>query len=375
MTSVLDEHLAYLTLPHRQGLYERALAAVLKPGDVVADLGCGVGVLGMAALRAGAVRAYGIDHSDAIELARESAARTGLADRYTCIRGSTFQTDLPEQVDLIICDHVGFFGFDYGIIAMLDDARRRMLHPGGQIMPRRLRLFAAGAQSADARDRIDRWQHDPVPQDQRWLHEYSLNTKQSHDFVAEDICTDPVALGEIDLTVANPDSFAFTASLSALRDSRIDGLACWFECELAEGVWMTNSPLAADSIGRSNAFFAAREAFAVTAGDVIDISFRIRPAEHLIAWTIQPPGDAPRQKLSTWAGQILAPVDLQPKGGGPLALNAKGHARRVILDFVDGTRTGEQIEQLVLEAYPDLFPTTEAIRRFVRVELASDTTA
>lgn len=375
MLSVLQEHLSYLTLPHRQALYQRAITQILRPGAVVADLGCGVGVLGIAALRAGASKAYGIDHSDAIELARESAARAGLADRYSCTRGSTFQTVLPEPVDLIICDHVGYFGFDYGIIAMLDDARRRMLRPGGQIMPRRLRLLAAGAQSTKARAQIDPWRTDPVPPEQHWLHEYALNSKQVQTFTADDICTDAVVLGEIDLTIANPASFAFSTNLTAARDARIDGLACWFECELAEGVWMTNSPLDEASIGRSNAFFAARDPFAVTAGDPIAISFRLRPDDNLIAWTIQPPGGLPKHKLSTWAGQILAPVDLQPNSQGPLALTAKGTARALVLGLVDGQRSGAEIEEMVLHLRPDLFPTEDEIRRFVRRQLATDASA
>lgn len=375
MTSVLDEHISYLTLPHRQQLYERALASVLKPGDIVADLGCGVGVLGFAALRAGAARVYGIDHSDAIELARESAARAGMADRYHCIRGSTYQTVLPEKVDLIICDHVGFFGFDYGIVAMLDDARQRMLRPGGQVMPRRLRLMAAGTQSAAARQKVDRWLADPVPAEQRWAHEYALNAKHAIDFAPEDICTGAAVLGEIDLSTSNPEGFSLSATLDMARDARVDGLACWFECELADGVWMSNSPLDPDTIRRSNAFFAAREPFMASGGDRIDITFRIRHDDHLVTWTIQPPGGAARQKLSTWAGRILSPEDLKVQNGGPVVLNGKGLARKAVLDLVDGTRTLEQIEQEVQRLHPGLFPSPAAIRRHVRGFLSSDTLA
>ena len=373
MTSVLDEHLEYLTLTGRQDLFERALAKVVRPGDRVADLGCGVGVLGMAALRAGAAKVYGIDLSDALELARESVALAGLSEQYVSIRGSTFQTSLPEPVDLIICDHVGFFGFDYGIIAMLDDARKRLLRPGGQIMPRRLRLFVAGVRSTTARKKIDPWAADPVPQDLRWLHEYAVNSKQACNFTPDDICTDAQMLGEIDLTGPNADNFAFSATLQMATDGRFDGLACWFECELAEDIWMTNSPLSPASIGRSNAFLAARAPFAASRGEPIAVSIRIRHDEHLIAWTIQPPGELPRQKLSTWASRIVAPVDLAPKGGGPLTLNDRGHARRRILELVDGERTGEQIEDEIVQLYPELFPSPEETRRFARRILALDT--
>ena len=81
MASVLEEHIEYLTLPGRNALYAKAISRIIKPGDVVVDLGCGVGVLGLLCLEAGAARVYGIDHSDAIELARETVAKAGLSDR------------------------------------------------------------------------------------------------------------------------------------------------------------------------------------------------------------------------------------------------------------------------------------------------------
>ena len=43
----------------------------------------------------------------------------------------------------------------------------------------------------------------------------------------------------------------------------LDGLAGWFECELAEGVWMTNSPLADNPIRRPQAFLPIGEAMPV----------------------------------------------------------------------------------------------------------------
>ena len=136
MSSVLSEHLGYLSLEGRFAIYERALEAVLTPGDRVADLGCGFGVLGLQALRAGAGHVFGIDHSDAIEIARETMAREGLSNRYATIADTSYHAELPERVDLVVCDHVGFFGIDYGIIEMLEDARRRLLRPGGHVMPR-----------------------------------------------------------------------------------------------------------------------------------------------------------------------------------------------------------------------------------------------
>lgn len=375
MTGVLAEHFDYLSLDGREALYGEAIARVLKPGDVVADLGCGFGVLGLQCLRAGAARVYGIDSSGAIDIARESVARAGLADRYHCLHSSTYRTELPEQVDLVICDHVGWFGLDYDIIPMLEDARRRLLKPGGRILPRRLRLVAAGVFSDACRALADQWDSAPIPADYHWLGEYQRNTKHSHEYAAAEICTAPVVLGEIDLTQDNPDSFTFNASLIAGADTRFDGIAGWFECELADGVWMTNSPLAAQRIARNQIFLAAREPFALRVGETVAVSLRCRKEGDMIGWTITPPGTppngAPRQKLSTFGAVVLSERDLAGAASGPLTLGRLGEARRAVLALVDGQRTADEIEHAVIAAHPDLFPTATEIRRFVRAELGA----
>jgi protein arginine N-methyltransferase 1 len=254
---------------------------------------------------------------------------------------------------------------------MLEDARRRLLKPGGRILPRRLRLVVAGVSSDDCRVLAGQWAAPPIPADYHWLDEYQRNTKHSRQFAAEEICTPPMLLGEVDLTQDNPDSFTFSASLTAPADTRLDGIAGWFECELAEGVWMTNSPLAGERIARNQIFLSARESFAVKAGEVAEVTLRCRKEGDMIGWTITPPGGAPRQKLSTFAAVVLSERDLVGSASGPLALGPLGKARRAVLALVDGQRTAQQIEQAIVEAHPALFPSTSEIRRFVRAELAA----
>ena len=112
---MLDEHLGYVSDRVRLKRFEAAIARTVRPGDLVADIGCGSGVLGLMCLKAGAERVWGIDSTEAIEIARESMARAGLSDRYVCIRERSYRVLLQDPVDILICDHVGHFGFDYGM--------------------------------------------------------------------------------------------------------------------------------------------------------------------------------------------------------------------------------------------------------------------
>ena len=79
----------------------------------------------------------------------------------------------------------------------------------------------------------------------------------------------PAVLGEIDLQADNPEFLSWNAELRIGRDGTVDGLAGWFECALAEGVWMTNSPLAEKPIRRPQAFLPIGEAMPVREGDLV----------------------------------------------------------------------------------------------------------
>ena len=123
----LEEHIGYLTDRRRTELYRAAIASAIRPGDVVVDLGCGSGVLGLLCLQAGAGFVYGIDRGNIVVAARESFGRAGFGAQAEILQGDTRQINLPRMADVLISDHVGYFGFDYGVIGLLRDARRRFL--------------------------------------------------------------------------------------------------------------------------------------------------------------------------------------------------------------------------------------------------------
>jgi protein arginine N-methyltransferase 1 len=367
--NTLDEHHDYISDRIRSDRFERAIALAVRRGDTVADVGCGFGVLGLMCLKAGASHVWGIDRTEAIEIARETMRRSGFADRYTCLHEASFRAELPQRVDTLICDHVGHFGFDYGVIELVGDARRRFLKPGGKILPARMELQVAAAQSPGCRDKAEAWSGDPVPPEYRWLREYAVNTRHSYNFAADEVASEPAALGTIDLREDCPDSFAFAASLTIERAGELDGLAGWFACEIADGVWMTNSPLAPDQLRRSQVFLPFAAPLSVVAGDSVAVEVSVRHETALIAWRarVARTGQAARQ--STWQSTILQPRDKVPAADRVPSLTPLGAARKTLLAHVDGKASNAEIERAVLEAHPTLFPSASEIARFVRTEL------
>lgn len=370
VSATLSEHYSYLSEPRRHEAYRAAIAQVLRPGDLVADLGCGFGVLGLMCLEAGAAHVYGIDSTEAIGIAAETMAREAYADRYSCIRESTFRAELPERVDLLICDHVGYFGVDYGIVAMLDDARRRMLKPGGRVIPQALELMIAGIASPQARTALDAWEQNSVPNAYSWLSTYAVNSKHDVTFSASELATRPVSLGVLDLTQDSPELLAFAATIFAEADGEIDSLGGWFSCRLASGVTMTNAPQAPDRIARSQVLLGFERPLAVLAGDSIDVTVKIRHDDAIISWTARNPRTGQCVRQSTFASLPMnAAAGLSPSPG-PQILGKAGQARVALLGLVDGARSGSEIEAEMLSTHCDLFPSKAELVRFVRAELA-----
>ena len=374
MSGVLEEHLGYLSLPHRLDLYRAAVEKIVQPGDHVVDVGCGTAVLGMLCLQAGAGYVHAIDSSVAIEVARETLSRAGHASKADFIRGSSFQVDLPKRVDVVICDHVGYFGFDYGLIGLLADARKRFLKPGGMLIPGRLKLHIAAVESQKGRQLADGWQAPGIPFEFHWVRQNSVNSKHAVNLQREELLTAPSKLCCINLQADQPDFFSWSAYLTLKRDGVLHGLAGWFECELAESVWMTNSPLSDVSIGRPQAFLPIEEVLPVRCGEVLDVTVMARPADHMIAWVVAHPASGRRFSHSTWQGDLLDQARIirnQPEYVPQVSRTAR--ARSLVLGYCDGQRSVAQVQEEVLRDHPALFPSTEEITRFVTTVLSRDT--
>ena len=365
MSEVLKEHLSYVADARRLAQFREAVAKVLPPDAVVADVGCGSAVLGLLCLQAGARHVYGVDETAALEIARESMARSGRAEQTTFIDGKSSHVGLPEPVDLVICDHVGYFGIDYGLVELMADARR-FLKPGGQMIPSRLKLLLAPVGSDRLFAQSQGWSQQDVPAEYHWLTELSVNNRYAVDFDEDEVLSGPVELAFIDLREKQPAFFSWSVEWVAEKDGVVHGLGGWFDCELAQDVWMTNSPLSNQAIDRHQIFLPVSEPLSVKAGDVLQATVMIRPSDNLIGWTVRHPASGFSSNHTTWNGDLLSAeklTKLRPDRVPRPTVSA--HALAVVLGYCDGQHTVADIQRKVTEDHPGLFPTPGEIQRFV----------
>jgi SAM-dependent methyltransferase len=263
---VLDYHLSMLLDTARINSYRRAIEASVKPGDVVVDIGCGTGVLTFMACEAGAKKVYAIEGGPVIEAARELAINNGFADRIEFLSGWSIDVGIPEPADVLITETIGNAGLDEGIIAWTVDARQRLLRPGAVLLPQRLRLWVAAAESFEGHALVSDWLAPELPYNYVAAHRRATRTLWFTDITPSHLLGQPELAADVDLTTALNETITSSGQLRVDRYGTLHGLACWFDSLLCAGVTVDNSPPREGS-SWSQGFMPLAEPMAVSAGD------------------------------------------------------------------------------------------------------------
>src|SRR5690349_22020599 len=79
--NILSQHRTLLDDRVRTDAFASAIARVVRPGDVVLDLGSGTGVLAILACRAGARRVFAVEQGHIADVAAMLVKDNGCADR------------------------------------------------------------------------------------------------------------------------------------------------------------------------------------------------------------------------------------------------------------------------------------------------------
>jgi len=374
MAKTLDEHYSYLSDRVKMAQYQAAIEQVVRPEHVVLDLGCGSGLLGLMALRAGARRVLFVEEESILEVARQTVSNAGFADQAEFFQENSFELVLPELVDVVICDHVGYFGFDYGILALLADAQQRFLKPGGIIVPGQIDLQLAPVESETCRQLIAQWRDGSVPGDYEWVVTAAANTKHAANGEDLQLLADSATLATLQLGEETPPFFSWTTKFACTRDGSLDGVAGWFDCRLADDIAITNSPVAEESLNRPLAFLPLETPVAVTAGDKVNVTIMARHLDNVIGWVVELPGSTQRFAHTTFNGLLLDRESLTRAHPERIArLNKRGRRRQIVLSYCDGTRSVAEVQAIVQREHPDLFASAHAASDFITQVLSWET--
>jgi len=230
-------------------------------GDVVAEIGTGVGTYALMAVRAGAERVYALEPDRIGEAARQIVRANGMEERIVLLQGRAEEIALPEPVDVLITEDFGPLFYEGHLNELLLGVRRRFLKPEGRTIPHRVELAAApwGGPAPDPGPRLPegtlrdvRWElragsgdldlSDIRGLDLSVLEGLAANTPDPSGVPPGGLLAGPEILLGWDLADMRPGSFRGEASWSLERAGAIWGLGLWMEMELAPGIVYSNAP-------------------------------------------------------------------------------------------------------------------------------------
>ena len=146
----------------RTTAYRRAILAHSSEfeGKVVLDVGCGTGILSLFAAEAGAKHVYAVDASEIALVARKVVETNNLSDTITVFHGKMEDLELPEKVDVIISEWMGYFLIFERMLDSVLFARDRWLKPDGILLPSHARLSVCAIEDFDYEDeRFSFWKN------------------------------------------------------------------------------------------------------------------------------------------------------------------------------------------------------------------------
>jgi protein arginine N-methyltransferase 1 len=267
----------------RAAKYRQAIEEVIQPGDVVADLGAGTGILSMMASRAGASKVYAMEIDP--RLCRDGAALT-VANGFSpsqieWVQGDLREASLPEYADVLVSELIGASGIDEEIVRLISRASIEFLKPGGIVIPADLSTFLQ-----------------PVSCQSYWesLHDFDgLSDVEGFDFSAttpaitclvpsltitrDSSVYTPLATAQIglvipDFTLMVGDLNLVTTSHQVTTDGILHGFVSWFTSQLSPSVSLTTDPTQPGTVWGWPLYPTSQEV-PVLVGDTIDLSLNL----------------------------------------------------------------------------------------------------
>lgn len=144
-------HTTMLQDPERMRAYYDAIrlnAETHFRGKVVLDVGTGTGILSIWAAQAGARRVYAVEATRIATHAERMFAAHGFAETITMLRGRIEELPVPEPVDVIVSEWMGYFLLRESMVESVLYARDRWLRPGGVMYPSSAQLMIAAFEEA-----------------------------------------------------------------------------------------------------------------------------------------------------------------------------------------------------------------------------------
>jgi type I protein arginine methyltransferase len=346
--------------------YAKAISRCVRPGHVVAEIGCGPGVFALLACRAGANRVYAIETEDIIEVAWEIAMANGLTDRIQFFQRDSRKTELPERVNVIVSDIRGVLPLFNGAVASQQDAKKRFLVPGGLMIPRRDVVKAAITESEKIySELVAPWSTCVAGAELSIPCRLELNTAHGGHIKFEQLMSEPQVLCTLDYLCDPGPNVSGKLSFRAKRGGTAHGICVWFETELYEDIGFSSGPGSPVTI-YGQLLLPWLEAVVIEEGQeiLVTIHANLVGKDYIWRWETEIAGGDGGKKVhfrqSTFEGTNVSSRTLRRHAIDHIpVLTAEGEAQRFLLGAMDGKASLEEIAKRAAERFPEVYSSQE----------------
>jgi len=241
----------------RTSTYQRAILdnPTDFTGKVVLDVGAGSGILSFFAYQSGAARVYAVEASSIAVQAAKLVAANDADDVIKVISGKIEEISLPEQVDIIISEPMGYMLLNERMLETFLHAKK-FLKPNGKMFPSRGDLhvapFTDEALFMEQFNKVNFWQ-------QEFFHGVNLSSLREPameeyfrqpvvDTFDISICTAKSQRHVIDFQTADETELhriEIPLEFHMLSSGTVHGLAFWFDVAFIgtnTTVWLSTGP-------------------------------------------------------------------------------------------------------------------------------------
>lgn len=232
------------TLAYRNSIYKNP---TLFDSKVVLDVGCGTGILSLFAASAGARKVYAVEKSGIAKYAEQIVAKNGFADRIQLLNTAAEDISLPEQVDVIVSEWMGYCLLYESMLPSVIAARDKYMRPGGTMWPNRARMFITGLEDKTFAKRKFGFWDDICGFKLTATKRCALCEPLVETAPESGIVTDDSQLVEYDLNTVTASDLNLDAefSLTPLESVELTALIVWFDVSFdgpEERIVLSTSP-------------------------------------------------------------------------------------------------------------------------------------
>lgn len=349
----------------RMDAYAGALRQSVRPGSLVLDIGAGTGIFSLLACQFGAAAVHAVEPNEAVELARTMAGTNGYGDRIHFHQTLSTALTLPQPADVIISDLRGVLPLFQHHIAAIADARRRLLAPGGVLIPGRDRLWAALIEDPKLyRPYAEPWLRNDYGLDLSAGQPLVVNTWRKVNAKAEQLLVSPQHWTTLDYDSIEQPDVTGELTWTAERPGTAHGLVVWFDAELAEGIGFSNAPGQPELI-YGQAFFPLQEPVTLSEGDQVSATLKANLVDddYLWRWDTRVTADGEPDRLkarfrqSTFYGAPISLEKLKQREAGYIPPPEEAaEIDQFVLSRLDGRTSLGEIATGLRARFPQRFP-------------------